>query len=220
MEMKGFVCYEDENGINENVLYYYDGDSKDVKIPSQFNVIEMGCFQGNDKMESLEIPESVNFIKSQAFAECPNLKSVKVSGNLYGISPDSFGDSVTTAQILKSNPNYVEKDGFIINKSNNSLLFVLDNSKESYSIPEGIKLIGHCCFYGCENLKEISIPESVQFIESMGFFGCRNLKKVDFPKGMKYIAGAAFSLCDNLKEFSLPEGVDVVGFGNEVIIEE
>ncbi len=218
MKIKGFVCYEDEDGINESVLYFYNGESKDVVIPSQFEVIDMGCFQGDSRIESVEIPESVKFIKSEAFDHCPNLKSVKIPGNLYGISPDTFGDSVTTAGILKSNPNYIEKNGFIINKSNNSLLFVLDNSKESYSIPEGVEYIGYSCFLGCENLREISIPESVHYIESMGFFGCKNLKKVDFPKGLKYIAGAAFALCENLQEFSLPEGVDVVGFGNEVIL--
>jgi len=219
MEINGFVCYEDGNEINEKVLHYYEGKSKEVVIPSQFEVIEMGCFQGNSQIESLEIPESVNLIKSQAFAECPNLKSVKIPGNLYGISADSFGDTSATVKILKSNPNYIEKDGFIINKANNTILFVLDNSKESYSIPEGVEYIGFTCFLGCENLKKITIPESVRCIEMMGFFGCKNLEKVDFPKGLKYIGGAAFALCENLKEFSLPEGVDVVGIGNEIIVQ-
>lgn len=217
MNNEEFVCFRNGWDINKKVLLHYEGKSKEVVIPSQFETIEMSCFWKNYEMESLVIPDSVKLIKGQAFFECPNLKSVKISGNLYGIAPDTFGDPESTAKILKSHPNYIEKNGFIINKSNNSLLFVLDNSKESYTIPEGIEYIGYSCFFGCVNLKEITIPESVHHIEMMAFFCCENLRKIDFPKELKYIGIAAFSFCRKLEEFTLPE-IIAIKYGNDVLI--
>lgn len=218
---KDFVCYVDVDGngnVKEKFLSDYCGNSKNVVIPSQFEILEMSCFDGNSQIESVEIPESILMIKTMAFDNCPNLKSVKVPGNLYSVAPAAFGTIEATTEILKSNPNYIEKDGFLINKSNNALLFALDNSKECMTVPEGIEYIGLEAFAGFENLREVSIPDSVTCFEMMSFFMCRNLEKINFPKSLKNICAAAFTGCDKIKEVSLPEEVEIAEFGNEILL--
>ncbi len=217
MAMSDFVCFEDGGVKQENFLCEYNGNDKIVEIPSTFEVIEFACFQDNKTIEEVVIPESVNMIKASAFDGCVNLKKVSVPDNLYGVAPDAFTDPETTAKFLMTNPNYVEENGLIINKATKSLLFALDKTKETYTIPEGLKSIGCHCFVGCENLKEITIPESIEYLEMMSFFACKNLRKVDFPKNLKNIGGAVFAYCDNLKEFTVPQGVAVADFGNEVL---
>lgn len=217
MEMNEFECYEDENGLRKEVLCGYNGNSKKVVIPSQFDVIEINCFYKNSDIESVEIPESVRMIKSGAFLDCPNLKMVKIPGNLYSVASDAFGDTENTAKILKTHPNYEEINGFIINKSNNCLLFAMDKTKVTYEIPENITYIGLDAFSGCTNLKTITIPENVDYLEMMSFFGCSNLETINFPKGLKYIGGAAFALCQNLKNFTLPDGIEIISIGNEIL---
>lgn len=219
--MKDFVCFVDSDGkVKENFLSDYCGKSKNVVIPSQFEILEMSCFDGNSQIESVEIPESVLMIKAFAFQDCSNLNTVKIPGNLYSVSPKAFGDVQTTARILMTNPNYIEKDGFIINSSNNSLLFGLDNTKESLSVPDGIKYIGLEAFAGFENLKEISIPDSVICFEMMSFFFCRHLEKINFPKNLKKIAAAAFVKCDKLQEISISENTEIAEFGNEILLKK
>ena len=125
--MKDFVCFASYNDgkVHSDILEKYPGTEKSVVIPDCFTMIEFEAFQNNRTIESVEIPESVQLIKGEAFEGCSNLKSVKLPGNLYGICPQAFGDSKTTAEFLLENPNYVEQDGFIINKSNNTLLLRL-----------------------------------------------------------------------------------------------
>ena len=219
MEMKEFVCFENEDGIKKNVLVSYEGKSKDVVIPSEFDIIESSCFGGNSVVESVEIPESVKMIKDKAFDGCTNLKSVKIPGGLVSVAPDAFGDVESTAKILLENPNYIEENGLIINKVFKSVLFVLDSSKESYCIPEGMEIVGAYAFLGCENLKEISIPEGVVSLEMMSFFGCSSLSKVNFPESLKTVGAAAFAMCNNLKDFTIPENVEIVKVGNEILVE-
>jgi len=220
MNLNDFVCFKDGDVVKESFLSEYTGNSKDVEIPESFELIEFDCFRDNTNIESVVIPESVKVIKSNAFSGCTNLKSVKIPGDLYGVSPDAFGDAQTTAKILKTNPNYIEKNNLIINKSNNSLLFAVDTSKETYSIPEVITSIGLNAFCNCANLKEITIPESVEYIGMMCFFYCTSLTKVVFPKELKSIEGAAFSFCDNLKDFTIGEGVAISELGNEVLFKK
>ena len=98
------------------------------------------------------------------------------------------------------------------------------------SLPEGLKYIGHKCFFG-SGLEEITIPSSVAIIKDWGFCGCENLKKVIFqegsvlreiedycfmssgleeftaPPGLKRIHGNAFANCENLKRVILNEGL-------------
>lgn len=206
--MKDFICFND-GSIHNNILSKYTGNDKNVVIPDCFEMLEFDSFKNNKNIESVEIPESVKIIKSGAFEGCVNIKSVIIPGGLYGIAPNTFGDAETTANFLLTNPNYENRNGFIINKTNNVLLFVLDDSEDTYSIPEGLIMVGPYAFSYCTELKEIAIPEGIEHIGMASFFFCNNLKKISFPKTLKSIGAAAFSGCWNLKGAAISEGVDI-----------
>lgn len=217
MNMNDFVCFDDGNEVKKEILCKYEGNSKEVEIPSRFTVIETDCFENNVNLESIIIPESVELIKFGAFTNCPNLKKIVIPSNLYSVSSEAFGDARSTASILMSNKNYIEENGFIINAKNNSLLFALDTTKTSYNIPDYVEHIGYSAFAGCSNVKEIFIPESVKTLQMMSFFCCESLESISFPATLKYIGKAAFERCSNLKDFVLPSDVEIEQFGNEVL---
>lgn len=198
MEMKDYICYEGENGVQSEMLAKYAGTAENVVIPSTFEVLEMECFAGNEKITSVEIPESIKMIKALVFENCLNLKNVKIPSNLYSVSYDAFGDVNHTVQILLTNSAYAEKNGFIINKNNGALLFAIDREKETYTIPENIKYIGMSAFACCKNLKSITIPDSVEYLEMMSFFYCENLTEIKGGKNVSYVGAAAFIHCDKI----------------------
>lgn len=218
MENKDFVYFTDYDENENRIIKHYVGNDIHVIIPENVQMIEFECFENNKNIESVEIPESVVLIKNGAFAGCTNLKSVKIPDNLMGIGPDVFGDAENTAKFLLSNPNYEEINGLIVNKSNKTVLFALDDTKESYTIPEGYLYIGHNAFMGCSELKEITIPEPVEYIGMMAFFMCEKLTKINFPKTLKIIDKAAFVHCNSLKDVCLPEAVEVE-IANECLFE-
>lgn len=218
MENKDFVYFTDYDKNERSIIKGYIGNEKHVIIPENVQMIEFECFTNKKNIESVEIPESVELIKNGAFSGCTNLKSVKIPDNLRGIGADTFGDAESTAKYLLENPNYEEINGFIVNKTNKTILFALDYTKESYTIPEGYLSIGAYAFMGCTELKEISIPEPIQNISIMAFFLCEKLTRIIFPKTLKIIDKAAFVHCNNLKNVSLPEGVEVE-FANDCLFE-
>ena len=220
MNMNDFVCFNDGEKIKKEILCAYKGNSKNVEIPSGFEVIEFECFKGNENIESVIIPESVIMIVDGAFTDCPNLKKITIPSNLYSVCSGAFGDARTTANILLSNNNYMEENGFIINKKNKSLLFALDTTKTSYTIPAYIEHIGRSAFANCSNVKEIVLSASVKTIQAMGFFFCESLESISFPATLKYIGTAAFERCSNLKNFVLPSDVEIEQFGNEVLAQQ
>ena len=90
----------------------------------------------------------------------------------------------------------------------------------SLSIPNTVKTIGPCAFYGetmrtvivpdsvesmgeavfqeCPNLTRIEIGTSLETIEEGMFWGCESLQEVVLPAGLKHISYSAFDSCTSL----------------------
>ncbi|MCR5742241.1 MAG: leucine-rich repeat protein [Lachnospiraceae bacterium] len=77
----------------------YRGIDAEVVIPSEIDgypVIGIGdsCFEDNDFLTSVVIPEGVLYINTYAFADCDNLESVKFPNSLRLISNSAFRSSM------------------------------------------------------------------------------------------------------------------------------
>ena len=42
----------------------------------------------------------------------------------------------------------------------------------SIKIPDSVKTIGKCAFWGCESLEYVTLPDSIEVFESLAFWGC------------------------------------------------
>lgn len=87
----------------------------------------------------------------------------------------------------------------------------------SFSIPEGIKVIGSTAFCGCRNAKnKIELPQSVEVIGSYAFYNCTKLcGDLVIPDKVEYINPAAFAGCFEVTSVKLPEtlkGIGAYGF--------
>lgn len=74
----------------------YKGTSVDVKIPSKYNgkpVLGFGQAFKNSKINSIEIPSSVDTITYEAFQGCTELKTVKLNEGLKTISDSAFQET-------------------------------------------------------------------------------------------------------------------------------
>ena len=79
------------------------------------------------------------------------------------------------------------------------LIGVADKTLSSYSIKDGIKIIGALVFQQCDNLESFTIPASVEKIESRAFERCANLKSVTISASVDTIGRRAFQYCSNLE---------------------
>lgn len=142
--------------------YDETAEAADIVIPEKIEGLPVTCIQkaffdyGNIK--SIEIPESITKIYTNAFGLCPALTDINVSEN---------------------NKNYSSVDGVLFNKDRTELIKYPENRTETeYIIPESVTTIGEAAFSFCNNLKSMEIPENVALIDYYAFSESADLKEV------------------------------------------
>ena len=90
----------------------------------------------------------------------------------------------------------------------------------SYTIPDGVRVIENSAFARCQNLENVKIPESVTQIETCAFCRCYELASISFPKSLKSIDPSAFSDC-GLEHIELPDDVEIFNnaFSGNIMLE-
>lgn len=76
------------------------------------------------------------------------------------------------------------------------------NHDASFTIPEGVEIIGEMAFRGKKQLSHIIIPSTVKEIEHDAFYDCDELDNIYVPASVKAIRAYAFAECDKLKKIT------------------
>ena len=69
----------------------------------------------------------------------------------------------------------------------------------------------------CTKLKKVTIPNSIRFIGNCAFYGCTSLESLVIPESVKTIGDSAFMKCSILKDIQFLAGRDSISFGKRVI---
>ena len=163
-------------------------------------------------IEYLKIGSSVTNIQRRAFANCYNLKAVKIAyeTRLYSNTSYYVGDS--------ANPFY-ECNALDVVEAPLSCRAMFKNAK-TFVIPEGETTIPDRCFFtsvwdseGFISLREVIIPNSVTNIGNEAFGWCQELALVNIGGGVKTIGSGAFEHCTKLAKIDLPYGVEQINSG-------
>ena len=85
------------------------------------------------------------------------------------------------------------------------------SQETSFTIPEGVEIIGEMAFRGKKALKNVIIANSVKEIEHDAFYDCDELDNVYVPAGVKVVRSYAFAECDNLKKVTFAGTPEKVG---------
>lgn len=189
---------------------------KDVTITSG-EEIPYSYFYGWSSIQSINLPQTIVTIKSNAFRDCSKLESIIIPNNVLTIEQYAFGNCIALNEITFGNK---------IN-SIGSYLFENCNSLENVTLPNSITEIGSNIFKGCSSLKVITIPfignEDDGIYKVFGyFFGTEQydgglatqqgsttyyipelLEEVIITNAST-IKKYAFENCNNIKKLSLP----------------
>jgi len=177
----------------------------DIVIPGSINGIEVttiasGAFKDNDKITSVDIPDSVTSIGDEAFSDCSGLTSVNIPDGVESIGVGAFSgcsnlESITIGNSVTSIGNYA---------------FVFCTNLTSITIGNSVESIGDGLFLGCSNLTSIDIPDSVTSIGEGAFMNCSSLINVDIPDSVTSIGNMAFMNC-SLTSVTIGNGVESIG---------
>ena len=212
--------------VEAGVLYGIDGtvlwvDPKIAEVTFSNKCKYIGGWSFADSFaQKVVLPDSVEYISSQAFYNCHSLEYVYIPQSVRNISSDAFYDCPNATIFCESNlyiESFVEKYNVnlkIIEKEimtketvsylkNNSNLKLSDfkiipresfkNNKTITNITiSKVAFIGQEAFYNCDSLTNVIINSNLHSIDEWAFANCKNIKCISL-KEVRYIGSAAFA---------------------------
>ncbi len=184
-----------------------------ISIPNSINYIDKDAFSGCSSLDSITIPNSVKTIGEWAFCNCKSLTSITIPNSVTEIGDEAFlGCSNLTSIIIESDIDvryaqlYFTKDSIRYQVRNNGIVEVASRVWNSNQT-----LVDGATYYS----GRIIIPStiiagdtfSVNGISNGAFRDCINLESVIIPNSATSIGPYAFEGCTNLKEVIIPESV-------------
>ena len=186
-------------------------------IPFGIKEIDRHAFY-KSKIESLEIPGSIERIEEATFIYCSKLKTVVLNEGLKEICESAFegtkiesivipstvtkihGDSFNKIifEVAKDNPNYEVVGSCLIERKTKK---IISDGIDSV-VPKDFNGIGCNAFFNSE-IERIEIPKTVEEIDTGAMYGAHNLKTIVLNEGLKTIGRSAFG-GTAIKEISIP----------------
>lgn len=222
-----------------------------VRIPAamtfggkNYTVIGLGGFSGHDRLELLNLPNTIVELLSSAFAECRNLneihlpeslqiintralqtctklKELTIPAKVHTIQDAAIAEckNITKLVVADGNTNFEVKQDCLIDKRNKKLLQGLTTG----TIPTdgSVTSLGQYCFANMP-ITFMQVPDGIEVIANNAFSHCEQLREIKLPKTLKVLEATCFAWCYSLPKIELPEGLtDIMTYVfNSCIFEE
>ena len=113
-----------------------------------------------------------------------------------------FENLVLNLALQKIDSDNFEFDGEAVYTADKKRLVYYMNHDASFTISEGVEIIGEMAFRGKKQLSHVIIPSTVKEIEHDAFYDCDELDNIYIPASVKAIRAYAFAECDKLKKIT------------------
>jgi cell surface protein len=161
---------------------------KELKIPSSVKTIYYSAIAWCENLEKLYLHEGLEEIVDEGpmLGVRGKLKQInlpstlkKIPGGLFNYSP-----YLEDFNLSKDNSSFSLIDGALCSKDGKILFSVLDNTRKSYSVSEGIEVIEERVFAFFYNLSEIKLPSTLKEIKHRAFQDCDSLSSIEIPSNV------------------------------------
>ena len=129
-----------------------------------------------EEILKIVIEDGVTSVGTNAFPDCPNLKTIEIAGSVTSLGTQAFANCHKLEEVhLSEGLKNIEGSA------------LGGTAIRTIELPESLETIGCCAFGWCPNLESIRIPSNVWGLDR-GVFECSdNLKEVWLPRSLRYI---------------------------------
>ena len=212
--------------IEDDVLVRCKDGSSHLTVPSNVRIIGKGAFKNCEKLEKLDVGDTVEIMMTEACRGCKKLKSLTLTENVRSIGESAFRDCTSLTSLVVKNDEIELGERAFENCAKLEDISLADGISEIYGgvfnscksltsirLPRELTVLGESSFADCVSLKKIDIPEQVTKIDDMVFNGCLALENVDIKDRVTKIGKYAFKDCKSLEEITIPLSVMSIGIG-------
>lgn len=171
----------DDFVIEDGVLLSYTGSDSLVTVPDNVYYIADNAFEGNTKIETINLHSGVNIIGNEAFFGCTSLKNVTNTEGVTNIGAYAFDN---TPLLINSKDEIISINNIVISSKAAGKVKLSDNIKAvapyaftgntkitSFVGGENLAEIGEGAFLGCSNLTSVSVNDSLSYVGPLAFQG-------------------------------------------------
>ncbi len=206
------------------IIEEYTGTERNLVLPDTLGGYPVttisSAFEENQNLESVTIPETVEYIWTHAFSDCSNLSEVSIADSTIITSAYSFNGTPWLENMKAENPLVIVNNMLIDGSGAEGDIkipagvtyiaqhaFNENSDITSVAVPDGVYEIASCAFTECNSMENIDLPESLTKLGSSAFFKCSSLKSIRLPENLATIEYNTFSGCTSLTDIVIPSGV-------------
>ena len=146
-------------------VFWGDTKLEEVKLSEKLTGINGWTFQSCKSLKNIILPESITLIGKSAFAACTSLETINLPKNLNTILEKAFGNTtaLNTINIDPENENFAIENGILYGKSQGNIVKILNQavSGDTFTVPNGIKILDSNVLGDYTNITNVIIPDSV-----------------------------------------------------------
>ncbi|MCD8089181.1 MAG: leucine-rich repeat domain-containing protein [Clostridiales bacterium] len=216
-----YYCENNFALYNGNSLYFCAPASEATSLEILDTVIELwaSAVRGCTNLESVTIPEGVDFISSWAFEGCSNLTTITIPSSVNYVYDGAFNECYSLSNVIYNGDNW---DGITIEDNNSCLteayeytnnvsdvVYTLEDGVLTISLADGTggsgwmpNNINYTASWYAENdidsITSVVISDGITRIGSYAFQFFENLESVTIPTSVTTVKEYAFDGCDSL----------------------
>ena len=186
-----FTVKKSDNGGVDTYTFTLDGGTVEL---TKFSTTATEAYAEIPSTATSDGKEySVTSIRDGAFADCNNLKTVKLPDSIIAIGAGAFANcSQLTTVNFGNSVRLIDVN-----------TFVFCTSLESVTLPDSVFSIENDAFAHCSKLTTVNLGNSVDSIGERAFADCTILESVTIPSSVRTIEENAFSFGDRSEKEKL-----------------